>query len=129
MYDLWVSDFEEFLKFAEDVLIVVEMTHYRMHFHIMFSEKNPIKSFRTINQWRRNSMIKIYKGGPMKGLEYMFKEVDETREFLTEEQPAIIDKDILKYRRQKRRDANRATAKLLKCSDEKPIPEWMIHGI
>jgi hypothetical protein len=92
----------------------------------VFSERDPIKSYKTINQWRGNAMVKIYHGPPKQGYEYLLKEIDDSRLFFTEEQPVILDLNVLNYRRQRRQEKLRQEKKMLQNSIfAASIPEWM----
>lgn len=122
-YNEWLLDFEDLLKCADNILGVVEFANYRMHFHIMYSCKDNIKSYRLVNKFRRSSMVRIYKGAPKKGLHYLFKDINKITKLILPSDSVIYTDETLDDRRQNRIQSRR---KKLLVESTNEIPEWML---
>lgn len=90
----WLNEFTKMSSAIKSILGVVELTNMRFHLHIVFSQKDKIKCYKKINGFKLHNMVRIYKGEPEKGLHYMFKEYEETKEYLVRNDP-IFDTDVL----------------------------------
>lgn len=122
----WLDDIEELLKCSSHLLGVVEFANDRMHFHIMYDCTDPIKSYRVVNKFRADCMVKIYNGGPEKGLHYLFKDIEESKTLIPTVSTIFTD-DMLDDRKKERKKQARLrliTQSLLERKKE--IPEWML---
>ncbi len=118
----WVTDFELFRKFANDVIIAVEFASCRMHFHIVYDVKDPIKEYRVINRWRMSNQLRLYKGEPELKMPYLFKDVKDSEKVL----PGIsivYDMDSLNAIVQARKDTRKVEKQI---AQEQGIPKWML---
>lgn len=124
-YDMWLDDIEDLLKCSDAILGVVEFASYRMHFHIMYSCKDNVKSYRLVNRFRKHAMVKIYDGGPKAGLHYLFKDIKNTMSLVNIN--PIITETFLRQRKQDRVDKIKEMKRKEKVQQcERTIPECFL---
>lgn len=120
-YESWTYDFEDFRKLAKEVIIVAELTkELRMHFHIVYSVKDRIKEYKVINGFRKGNQLRLYKGEPMKGMHYLFKDLEDIVELLNITPILTMDDLNVLVEARKKLKKKEAREEL-----EKDIPDWM----
>lgn len=129
-YDMWFEEFELFRKFVKNIILIVEFSNLRMHFHAVYSVKDKKKEYMIVNRFRKGNMVRVYDGEPKGGIHYLFKDIEVSTELLTKS--PIIDLDALNLSVEKRKHDRRQ--KLLKEKEEKlkdvnnSVPSWMLSG-
>jgi len=125
-YNDWLDDFEELLKCSKYILGVVEFANNRMHFHIMYSCDDKIKSYRLINRYRQNAVLKIYKGMPRKGLHYLFKDIEEAKELIPNQNVVFSDEHLVNRKRERKLKLKETRTISIFKERVQNIPEWML---
>lgn len=122
----WLDDIEDLLKCSSHILGVCEFKNDRMHFHIMYDCTDPIKSYRIVNKFRQTCMVKIYDGGPEKGLHYLFKDIELSKSLIPTISTIFTD-DMLDDRKKERKKQakNRLIQEAFK-EKYNEIPQWML---
>ncbi len=80
----WLHQFGELKYACSEFILVSEYTHSKMilHFHIVMKIKDRIKLKYLIQRWYYHSNIMLTKSKPLKGLHYLFKEINDNEELL-----------------------------------------------
>lgn len=94
----WLYIFGEIALACENMLCAIEFENLRMHFHILIAVKDKIKLYKVYNKLREQFICRIYRGGPDKGLHYLFKNISEAYELLDGQAPVVVFEDLKEYK-------------------------------
>lgn len=78
----WLDRFTELLKCADHLIGVTEFANNRMHFHIVYSCTDAVKSYKLVNTWAKEANCLAVKSMPKKGLHYLFKDISDSTDLI-----------------------------------------------
>lgn len=121
----WWDELTDLLKCSSKILGVAEFNNERLHYHIMYSCTDRIKSYKLVNHWRLSNMVRIYKGGPKNGLHYLFKDIEDTQELLNINDIIITADALYAYKH----NTIKKRCHKLALADDVSITQWFKKGV
>lgn len=100
----WISKLLPLIHIAHNLILVAEVTNLRLHFHIYYSLKDKVKEYIYLNGWRKHAQLKVYNGEPKEGIDYLFKDIEFTRQYISSPNKIIYDRtDLLLFKQENKR--------------------------
>lgn len=124
-YKEWLNTFDKFRACSHYILGVVEFANYRMHFHILYSCKDEIKSYKLVNKIRTYSMVKIYRGGPKKGLHYLFKDIEDAQTLIPNDDVIFTVETLIEYREKRKQQIKKMLEQNELDIGVKTVPKYL----
>lgn len=130
---------QDILLSSDNFICITEFKYERMHFHIFLSRKDSVKYNIFVNKLMKCGITKSFKGEPLHGIHYLFKDIPDALEilehidfvintdltikndFLERKREVKIQKIILRERRKQEELKN--NYKIF----EPPTPKWMLQ--
>lgn len=119
-YEYWIKKLVKLKDIASDAIIITEMsTQCRLHYHIIYSLKDPIKEYKYLNGWRKEAQVRVYNGQPKEGVSYLFKDISFTKEYLPNAQLIHTRTSIMEWNLERKR----ALRQRKKVQSQPPEPD------